>query len=152
MSEIVVRRRRGKRKWRLGIPVALGGVLFALGVLPDLLGTFEIEASWPVAITIVVSVVSGALLDVFDLRREVKDPEQASEEVPGPGLDPGSEEDDREPGISCSRTMGERALAEGGRGLLLIEATAAVRGHRPVCECCDLGRHTWVVFSTPVIA
>ncbi|MDT0327593.1 hypothetical protein [Nocardiopsis lambiniae] len=36
--------------------------------------------------------------------------------------------------------------------LLLIEATTTVWGHRPVRECCDPGRHTWAVFSTPVIA
>ena len=55
----------------------------------------------------------------------------------------------RVPRIPYARTDEEWALAEGGRGLLLIEATATVWGHRPVCDCCDLGRHTWAAFTLP---
>ncbi|CAL9528995.1 hypothetical protein SUDANB121_04015 [Nocardiopsis dassonvillei] len=55
----------------------------------------------------------------------------------------------RIPQIPRTRTVQEWALAEGGRGLLLIEATATVWGHAPVCECCDLGRHTWAAFALP---
>ncbi|MFL1429310.1 MULTISPECIES: ATP-binding protein [unclassified Nocardiopsis] len=58
----------------------------------------------------------------------------------------------RVPEIPRARTAEEWAFAEGGRGLLLIEATAAVWGHRPVCECCDLGRHTWAAFTLPATA
>ncbi|WP_306366658.1 ATP-binding protein [Nocardiopsis sp. CC223A] len=55
----------------------------------------------------------------------------------------------RIPQIPYARTVQEWASAEGGRGLLLIEATATVWGHRPVCGCCDLGRHTWAAFTLP---
>ena len=55
----------------------------------------------------------------------------------------------RVPQIPHTRSAQEWEAAEGGRGLLLVEAAAAVWGHHPVCDCCDLGRHTWAAFTLP---
>lgn len=50
------------------------------------------------------------------------------------------------PAVLRSRTPDERADAEGGRGLLLVEELSTAWGYRPVCPWGDLGHHTWAAF------